>query len=382
MIYCNFQKIIANQMLEYISTQKKEGKILANKVNYPFVDFIRFISMIGIVWAHIPFFEENETVNNILNKIDHPMIYLSFMQFFKFGVICFYLISGFLIGENLKNTVPLSYLKRRLRTIVKPYIVVLIVFEIFTMISHFYIKNNTFSISSVIEILKGSIFYTPLWFIPNYLLALGIILLFYKYVGSKLFGLMLFVVMIIYSLFLVYSPAHATSHTTALFGFVFYLWLGIFIRQNNLVDKILGININILILITLALFSISVIESYLLYKNNLSTVFNILRFSNQLYSLSMFALLVKICNAPPKFHFLNPRKETYGIYLYHGFITSFLIPIIIGFIGQYFDVKLHDWYDYRVFPFIFLFLSFFLFCYVSTTLFVKLILKYDIGYLK
>jgi len=369
-------------MLKYISTQKKEGEILTNKVNYPFVDFIRFISMIGIVWAHIPFFEENETVNNILNKIDHPMIYLSFMQFFKFGVICFYLISGFLIGENLKNTVPLSYLKRRLRTIVKPYIVVLIVFEIFTMISHFYIKNNTFSISSVIEILKGSIFYTPLWFIPNYLLALGIILLFYKYVGSKLFGLILFVIMILYSLFLVYSPAHATSHTTALFGFVFYLWLGIFIRQNNLVNKILGININILILITLALFSLSVIESYLLYKNNLNTVFNILRFSNQLYSLSMFALLVKICNAPPKFHFLNPRKETYGIYLYHGFITSFLIPIIIGFIGQYFDVKLHDWYDYRVFPFIFLFFSFFLFCYVSTTLFVKLLLKYDIGYLK
>lgn len=369
-------------MLENISIQKEEGKISTNKISYPFVDFIRFISMIGIVWAHIPFFDPNQTVANLLSKIDHPMIYVAFMQIFKFGVICFYLISGFLIGENLKNITPFSYFKRRLRTILKPYIVVLLIFEIFTLIYHFYINNNTFSISAAIEILKWSIFYSPLWFIPNYFLALGIILLFYKYIGSKLFGLILFVILIIYSLVLVYTPAYAMSHTTALFGFVFYLWLGIFIRQNNLINKILGLNINILILITLALFSISIMESYQLYKNNLNTMFNILRFSNQLYSISMFALLVKICNTPPKFNFLNPRKETYGIYLYHGFITSFFIPLIIGFINQYFDVKIHHWHDYHIFLFILLFLSFFIFCYVSTTLFVKLILKYDIGYLK
>ncbi|SMD15188.1 acyltransferase family protein [Pedobacter nyackensis] len=368
-------------MLKVISTPKEKEKPLVNKINYPFVDFIRFISMIGIVWAHIPFFEQNETVTNILNKIDYPMIYLSFMQIFKFGVICFYLISGFLIGENLKNISPLSYFKRRLRTIGKPYIVVLVIFEIFTLISHFYIGKNTFSISAALDILKWSMFYSPLWFIPNYLLAFGIILLFYKYIRSKVFGLILFVIMVIYSIFLVYIPAYAMSHTTALFGFVFYLWLGIFIRQNNLIEKILRININVLILITLALFSISIIESYQLYRNNFTTVFNILRFSNQLYSISVFALLIKICNTPPKFHFLNPRKETYGIYLYHGFITSFLIPIIIGFIDQYFDVTVHYWYDYRISSFILLFLSFFIFCYVSTTLFVKLLLNYDIGYL-
>ncbi|WP_214229245.1 acyltransferase [Pedobacter sp. B4-66] len=367
-------------MLEYISTQKEE-KIVTNKKNYPFVDFIRFISMMGIVWAHIAFFEENETIANILSKIDHPMIYLSFMNFFKFGVFCFFIISGFLLGDNLKNTTPRVYLKKRLKVIVKPYIVVSIVFWIFSLISHFYIKNNAFSISYALQSIKWNMIYTPLWFIPNYFLSLGIILLFYKYIGSKSFGLILFVILVIYSVFLVYIPGYEKSHTTALFGFVFYLWLGVYIQQRNLIDKILNININFLIFITLVFFSMSIIESYQLYKNNFSTVFSILRFSNQLYALSMFALLVRICNTPPKIRFLNPRKETYGIYLYHGFVTAFMIPLFIEFIYRYFDVKLNDWYDHRVFLFIFLFLSFFIFCYVSTTLFVKLILKYDIGYL-
>lgn len=367
-------------MLEDISTQK-EKKIPINKLNYPFVDFIRFISMMGIVWAHIPFFEQNETTANILGKIDHPMIYLSFMNFFKFGVFCFFIISGFLLGENLRNTTPRSYVRKRLKIIVKPYIVVSVVFWIFALISNFYIKNNTFSVISALQIFKWNMIYTPLWFIPNYFLALGIILLFYKYIDSKRLGLSLFVIMIIYSVFLVYTPDYQKSHTTALFGFVFYLWLGVFIQRNNVINKILNININFLIFVTLVFFSISIIESYQLYKHNFNTVFSILRFSNQLYSLSMFALLVRICNTPPKFRFLNPRKETYGIYLYHGLITSFLIPFIIEFIDRYFDVKLQYWYDYRVSLFIFLFLSFFIFCYVSTTLFVKLLLKYNIGYL-
>lgn len=368
-------------MLEYISAQKEE-KTLTNKTNYPFVDFIRFISMMGIVWAHIPFFDQNETVANILSKIDHPMIYLSFMNFFKFGVFCFFIISGFLLGENLKNTTPLLYIKKRLKIILKPYIVVSVIFWIFSLITDFYIKNNTFSIISALQIFKWNMLYTPLWFIPNYFLALGIILLFHKYIGSKRFGLILFVIMVIYSVFLVYIPGYEKSHTTALFGFVFYLWLGVFIQQRNLIDKISGININVLIFATLVFFSLSIFESSQLYKNNFTTVFSILRFSNQLYALSMFALLVRICNTPPKFRFLNPRKETYGIYLYHGFITAFLIPIIFELIDRYFDVKLQYWYDYRVSLFIFLFLSFFVFCYVSTTLFVKLILKYNLGYLK
>jgi peptidoglycan/LPS O-acetylase OafA/YrhL len=76
---------------------------------YPFVDWIRMISMIGIIWAHTPNFEGTKSYNSL----DDITLYFFFMNFFKFGVICFFLISGFLLAGKIQQEPAISYFKRR-----------------------------------------------------------------------------------------------------------------------------------------------------------------------------------------------------------------------------------------------------------------------------
>jgi hypothetical protein len=344
-------------------------------VYYPFVNLIRFVSMLGVVWAHVAIFTGYKSEQDFLNTVGHEWLYISFKQLFKFGVICFFMISGFLLGDMVKPQNLVSYYKRRLQSTLKPYLVVFFIFVLHLSLKE-YFKYHTFS---GIEILRFCLFTTHLWYLPNYLIALFVTLIFYKFLDSKVFGSTLFLITLLYSVLTVYTIKYQASNTYALFGFVFYLWLGIYIRRNNKVlEKIKQIKLIPLTIFLVVVFLLSCTEAYKLYLNSFDHV-NILRIFNQLYSVTMFIFLIRICNSTPNFGFLNPRKETYGIYLYHGLIAYYLVPRSVRYLFEHhiFDSTAHNIYSFMGYH-----LLFFGITYLSTTLLVKVLLKFNLGFLQ
>jgi fucose 4-O-acetylase-like acetyltransferase len=350
------------------------GRNKPSKPNYPFIDFVRLISMMGIVWVHLSIIPGD--IGQYINSTNHPFTIISFTQLGKFDVICFFVISGFLLEGNIKQN-KAAYFKRRLNTIAKPYIFVCFLYVIFLLVRNTYIKHLPVNSETLLSIYR-SIIGSHLWFVPNFLTALGIILLCYRYVKSKGFGLVLALITLTYSILTVYTHHFASNHTSALFGFIFYLWLGIYVKEKNLIEKINAFNLPLLAFITILLYSLASAEACMLFEKHL-IYYNNLRIFNQLYSLSIFCLLVRICkNRTLNFKYLNPRKETFGIYLYHGFSVSILIPMVLKYIFKYYH------YNYLKLPvtaYVLIFPFMFAIGYVLTVITVRILLRLKIGFL-
>ena len=339
------------------------------KTNYPFVDWIRMIAMMGIVWAHTQNFEGAKNFPSLNNTT----AYLFFMDFLKFGVICFFLISGFLLSSQIESKHPMDYFKRRVQTTLIPYIVAFA-----GIVLLFILKTNVLHIPSsntITEYIKTMFFISALWFLPNYLISLFIIICFNKYLGSKLFGLLLLLITLLYTYFFVYS-AYAESHVYALFAYIFYLWLGYYIGKVSLQNYFLKLNLCVLLLLCVLLYVASSLESVMLYQNGSKEPMNILRFSNQLYSVIAFITMIRIFKKPISTAFVNPRKETYGIYLYHMFALA-LLAFIVNALNKHGISTYSD----NILVFIGWFIIKFLVSYGLTLLMVKVLLKYNIGYL-
>jgi hypothetical protein len=202
------------------------------------------------------------------------------------------------------------------------------------------------------------------------------ILTFRKHLDSIYTGLMFLTLTVIFTYFFVYTE-FARPHAHALFGFVFYLWLGYYIGKKNLNHHFEKWNLPILLLIFIGFYMLSSIESIVLFQRDLKEPMSILKVSNQLYSISAFILMVRIFRKPLVSKLFNPRKETFGIYLYHMFPLAVLT----------FALKILDNYGIYTFSdhtpvFIFWFVVKFVFVYVATLLIVKLLMRYNIGWLR
>lgn len=339
------------------------------KVNYAFVDWIRMISMIGIIWAHTPGFDNGTSYL----MLDNLPIYFFFMDFFKFGVICFFMISGFLLAGKIHTEPPAEYFKRRIYSTFYPYI-----FAFAGIVLLFIFKTQLLHMSSSKSVgayIKDMFLESALWFLPSYWISLVAILSFRKFLNKKQFGALLLVVTLIYSYFYVYSP-YAQSHVHALFAFIFYLWLGYFIATINLQQYIQRIHIYILLGICLLLYIITSLESLWLYRIGQAEPMSILRISNQLYSVMAFFTMMRLFRKPLVSNWINPRKETFGIYLYHMFALAllvFLLKMLSKFGIETFSLHTLSFLPWYILKFVFV--------YITTLLIVKVLLKLNIGFL-
>lgn len=295
--------------------------------NFDFVDTIRCLSMIGIVFEHCSVL----WADHYKNTADQ-LVQASVMQFFKFATIAFFLIGGFLINHKFTEYTPLEYLKNRFKNTIGPWlfwIIILIVLNaIHTYYVHFKFGNSQHVNSSFIATqLKNIIFYSSFWFILNFLICISILLIFKKYIYNLGFGLTWGAISLFYSLNLYYGWI-VTEHSTALFGFVFYLWLGVYLnkyydRVSVFIKKVSWLW---LIVINLLLFAFANAEILYLMDRGSADAFNTLRITNILYSLAMFALLLKIGPLKRLQTFLKPRQTTFGIYLLHQILIIRLLP--------------------------------------------------------
>lgn len=302
------------------------------KKNFDFVDTIRCFSMMGIVFEHCT----TIGVPNYANFYS-GMFQASVMQFFKFATIAFFLIAGFLINYKFTEYGPWEYLRNRFKNTIKPWLFwlnVLILLNVINLLVKCFRRGSSQMPDSFFSYLAEqyhyAIFFTSFWFILNFLICIAILLIFKKYIYKLWFGLILAVVSLFYSINLYYDWI-ITNHSTALFGFVVYLWLGVMMNKHfdKLGPWIHKTSIWWLVGLTTVLFFLADLEAVYLKNLNIEDAYNTLRITNILYSLSFFLLLLKIGPIKAINKYLLPRETTFGIYLIHYIVIQHILTELL-----------------------------------------------------
>ena len=298
----------------------KEDPIVKSHV---FVDNVRYWSMLSIVAMH------SLVIFGILG-IKAPLLGMVLITPFKFGTIGFFLISGFLMGGHLQSYQLKEYLERRIRRIFVPWLCwySLMALYIFA-VDLLYLKHGlVFSVNGhtfLGKVLYTSMFGTALWFVPNLMLGLCVLLLFRNYLDDLRLGAGLLAINLFYTVN-IYGEWLPARHSEALFGFVFYLWLGSYAaRRYTRLTEWLS-RTSMMTLATLAvLAAISAFcEARLLDHRGSVDSTNTLRVTNQIFSIFVVLIFVKIRRVTwPRF--VNVRRETFGLYLCHTILLDIVV---------------------------------------------------------
>jgi len=293
------------------------------KKNFDFVDTIRCIAMMAIVWEHCVY---NGTY--IFNdfSIKH-IVYIGLIQLSKFGTIAFFILAGFLLGNKFFTYSSWQYFKRRLSTVFVPWLIWSCIFIATILIQQIILRKGEFDfVKFLLEKIEMTYLYTNYWFIINFLFCIGLLLIFRKYLYQWWLGLVFFTFSLVYSLN-IYYQWFPPVHTTAIFGFVFYLWLGALINNkwNWIEQKIKVTSYLPIILMFLLAYLISIFDIIKLIDKNSVDPYNTLRASNILYSFSTLILLFKIREFR-LVKFIRPRETTFGVYLIHYILVTQLLP--------------------------------------------------------
>lgn len=302
------------------------------KKNFDFVDTIRCISMIGIVFEH-----SSAVATGIYSKPFDTFIEVGLIQSFKFSTIAFFLIGGFLINYKFKEYTTLQYLKNRVKNTIKPWLFWVMIFMLLTIIDRYvaFLKGRevglfaTNFIQYVLQLLNHTLFYTAYWFILNFLICITILLIFKKVLYHIWFGAILGCISLVYSANLYYGW-FITLHSAALFGFIFYLWLGVYLNKyhNDVIGFLKKMPWFFLLTLSILTFIIAIAESVKLRNLGSGDAYNTLRISNILYSFVIFSVLLKLGNIPFFRNNFQPRQTTFGIYLLHYLLISRFLPLI------------------------------------------------------
>lgn len=348
------------------------------KKNFDFVDTIRCICMIGIVFEH-----SSVLWGNRFELLNDQLVQASVMQFFKFATIGFFLIGGFLINYKFTEYTPVQYVKNRFKNTIGPWafwIIVLIALNVGQRYIVYWRFNEQSALPKsgyFLEQLNMIIFHSSFWFILNFLICIILLLIFKKYIYKLGFGLILALVSLFYSVNLYYNW-FITEHSTALFGFVFYLWLGVYL--NRYYDKVAVFIAKIpwwfLIAANALFFVLADAETIYLMHHGSNDAFNTLRVTNIIYSLGMFALMLKIGPIAKLQRGLKPRQTTFGVYLLHQILIIRLLPEI--FKNAKFDISTMNIYESTVYTIV-RFALVYLLSFVLVSLILKTKFKWSIG---
>jgi len=295
------------------------------KKNFDFIDTIRCIAMMGIVMEHCTY---NGTY--IFNgfPLKH-IVYIGLIQFSKFGTISFFLLAGFLLGSKFTTYSSWEYFKRRLSTVFLPWLIWSLIFLCAILIQNYIAlhRSGDFHLKKLlIEKIEMIYLYTNYWFIINFMFCITILLCFKKYLYKWWLGTLFLVLSLVYSAN-VYFEWFITSHTIAIFGFIFYLWLGAMLNKywNKIEILIQKTPMYIFASLFVITFCLAIFDITHLIEVKSEDPYNTLRLSNILYSIVTIFLLFKI----REFNFvkyLKPRETTFGVYLIHYILVTHLLP--------------------------------------------------------
>jgi fucose 4-O-acetylase-like acetyltransferase len=296
--------------------------------NYLFVSNIRFLSMAAVVLVHC--IGVSFSLAGISNV---GWLARSMRQPVEFDVIGFFLISGFLLEEGLTRRRPSEYLLRRFQRIFLPWL------AWFSLYCGMILANDAVDGKLRLDSIRGLILpvcsvvrtgmLSPYWFVPNLFFALGIFIACRRFLFDLRMGCFLLAMSLFCGVNLYAHWIPAADHSQALFGFIFYLWLGAWTARNFAAIHAWLERTSMLPMVALAVLAgaAALVESSVLAAAGNPKPMNILRISNQIYSIAVVLVLARL-RKPIWPHALNVRTTTFGIYLSHTIAIWLLAPVI------------------------------------------------------
>lgn len=321
-----------------ITTQHslKEPLFRSAKPDYSFVNWVRLVAMFSIVYEHcLNLHNPNESARQLINGNVHWVQSVSqtqampwIVQPLKFGTICFFLISGYLLGKHLSpSDSPWLYYRRRLQVVGIPYLIAAGLFFLLTIRTVGILRGRydvaLWTPTYLLNSFQSSILFSSYWFILSFLIVLGLFLLIWPKSEQPWFGWLTGAISLFYGLN-VYFNWVEQRHNLAMPAYLFYLWAGVWLSRRNTIlgylQRLPNAELTGALLLSLML---AVIESTYLWQLQSISPFNSLRLSNQLFSVLAFVWLLRN-DFSHRFTWLNPRTESFGIYLYHLYFILFV----------------------------------------------------------
>lgn len=292
----------------------------AKRPEYLFIHTVRFWSMLAIVFLHCA---GEFTRHGTVSLAETGLL----VQPFKFGTIGFFIISGFLVGDRLPASNRGSYLRRRAKRLI-PAWALWYGLEVVSrtrkdlLLAHGAWLNPGAVLATIPTAAGQCLTGTAMWFVPNFMVALTCIVMLRRWLNDLRLGGILLAVNLFYGVN-VYTRWIPSMHEEALFGFVFYLWLGAWcsLRKERIQSWAAAQSGWWLSLWACAAAGLAMLETVILRAHHSPDDFNSLRFGNQIYSVLMVILLVRFKRRTwPAF--INVAETTYGVYLTHGIVIS------------------------------------------------------------
>lgn len=254
---------------------------------------------------------------------------------FKFGTIGFFLISGFLLGERVDRASALDYFRQRLQKVFLPWLFWYCICVVALLLLHpSWNRTATLQGRGPALVLahwgKHALVSTALWFVPNLLCGIGILLLFKRHLHRPVFGVVLALFNLFYAIN-IYTNWVVSLHTTALLGFVLFLWLGAFAARHETRFRSFMARVSIVPLFGLVFLAgaLSFGEYRFLTLRSVDPL-NTLRATNQVFSVLVVLLFFKIRRTTyPRW--IDVRKHTFGLYFAH----SLLLILVVGIFEHY-----------------------------------------------
>ena len=171
------------------------------------------------------------------------------------------------------------------------------------------------------QIWKG-VFNDSYWFVPILFFSLAILLPLRRYWQSWWLGAVFFLLSWFYGLNQ-YARWISPSHTTAFFGYLFYLWLGVQLFQNFTAVRAYVDRLPWRVVLMILGFAITLmfVEDQISILGDFPNHYNALQNSNQVYALVVLVVLLKLrVRLVPSF--IDVRRDSFGIYLTHPIVGS------------------------------------------------------------
>lgn len=299
------------------------GRPRPRELNHLFVSNVRFWCMLAIVLLHCL------SAFGMINPQSHLIIAL--VTPLKFGTIGFFLISGFLLGERVDRRNPVEYFMRRFNRLFVPWALWFAVACAVLMAGvaashHGGALSNT---SEYFQLARDSawtmLINSSLWFVPNLLICIAILLVFRRYLYHPMLGAALLAINLVYVVN-IYTLWFSSKHSEAMFGFVFYLWLGSYAahKLEAIRTFLARIHAGVLVTLTLLTGSAAFLESQWLAVLKNPEPSNTLRMTNQIFSICVVLMIFKIRRATwPSF--IDVRRHTFGLYLSHPVVLMLVM---------------------------------------------------------
>jgi len=297
---------------------------------------LRMAAIASIVWGHALLGWEDR----VFTSLPGSFTQLVFIQFGRIGTIIFFVISGFFFAEKLKTLTVPAYIKYRFKSVILPWLLFVflcVALQFFRVYPAAQILRTPFKllVSTAGTLLSATIFHAAYWFIPVSIISACLLIIAKKIINKIWFGPALACITLFYQVNLYFGWV-PVIHTKAILGYVFFMWLGVQLKNNitRIHSFIKTVRWPLMATVIFLTFLLTCAEGLYLKKAGCLDAFASIRFSNTILSLLIFAVFIKF-RTIYRVKKMKPQKYVYGVYLLHSLILLQLVPVTGKIISHY-----------------------------------------------